>query len=386
VLWLAPTAWAALATTFLVRLGSWAPDDFYITYRYARNLAGGDGFVYNAGERVFGTTDPGVGLLLAAGHAATGIDVPWLAAGLFALGLVSTATLLLVTAARERRIEALIGGTLLVASSVFWRNQGAAAPLLLAVLVAAAALAPRRPALAGLLGGAAAWLRPDAALALPLLALLRWRAVRRPSWPLLAAGVAIIATGLAAAWWYFGAPLPNTLGAKLDMATAARRAASAFWQRAAATQLPYHFGDAWPLVGGAGFVGAVAMLRRGSPGERLVAAYGIAIAVAYTLLGVPFFGWYLLPTYAALLYGVAWAAAGTARWAGRLAGRPAASVSRSTAVPPATVAGPATATAGVSLPTRALIPAGAFALAAVIAAAPLGVLSHHVVHEVGINS
>ena len=31
-------------------------DDPYITYRYARNLADGRGFIYNEGERVLGTT------------------------------------------------------------------------------------------------------------------------------------------------------------------------------------------------------------------------------------------------------------------------------------------------------------------------------------------
>src|SRR3990172_3958313 len=41
-------------------------DDAYITFRYARNLANGVGFVYNAGERVLGTTTPAYTLLLAA--------------------------------------------------------------------------------------------------------------------------------------------------------------------------------------------------------------------------------------------------------------------------------------------------------------------------------
>ena len=33
-------------------------DDAYITFRYARNVATGVGFVYNAGDRVLGTTTP----------------------------------------------------------------------------------------------------------------------------------------------------------------------------------------------------------------------------------------------------------------------------------------------------------------------------------------
>jgi hypothetical protein len=33
-------------------------DDAYITYRYARNISVGRGFVYNEGESVLGTTTP----------------------------------------------------------------------------------------------------------------------------------------------------------------------------------------------------------------------------------------------------------------------------------------------------------------------------------------
>jgi len=33
-------------------------DDAYITFRYARNLADGLGFVYNPGQQVLGTTTP----------------------------------------------------------------------------------------------------------------------------------------------------------------------------------------------------------------------------------------------------------------------------------------------------------------------------------------
>src|SRR3990170_6336850 len=41
-------------------------DDAYITFRYARNLLAGNGFVFNPGERVLGTTTPLYTLLLAA--------------------------------------------------------------------------------------------------------------------------------------------------------------------------------------------------------------------------------------------------------------------------------------------------------------------------------
>src|SRR4030067_3215000 len=41
-------------------------DDAYITFRYARNLLAGNGFVFNPGERVLGTTTPLFTLVLSA--------------------------------------------------------------------------------------------------------------------------------------------------------------------------------------------------------------------------------------------------------------------------------------------------------------------------------
>ena len=47
-----------LAVSFSMIYGNLAQDDAYITYRYARNIALGKGFVYNEGEWVLGTTTP----------------------------------------------------------------------------------------------------------------------------------------------------------------------------------------------------------------------------------------------------------------------------------------------------------------------------------------
>ena len=53
-------------------------DNSYITYRYARNLIGGEGFVYNPGERVQGTTTPLYTFLMAGiGYFAGGPQAPF---------------------------------------------------------------------------------------------------------------------------------------------------------------------------------------------------------------------------------------------------------------------------------------------------------------------
>jgi len=82
-----------LTLALLARLvpGERTVDDAYITFRYARNLVEGRGFVYNPGERMLGTTTPLYTLLLAGIALVTGSrDFPALALAVNALaGAVS---------------------------------------------------------------------------------------------------------------------------------------------------------------------------------------------------------------------------------------------------------------------------------------------------------
>ncbi len=298
-------------------MGAWAVDDFYITYRYALNLATGQGFVFNPGERVFGTTDPGLGLLLALLRWLSGVPVEWLASGLFALCLVACAMLVARSAAREGFLpEALLGGTLVVASSLFWVNNGAAAPCALLLLLAAAGLAGTRPGLSGLAAGIAVWVRPDSGLAVLGLGVLELARARRIPWRLALTAGAVILAGLGVAWLYFGTPLPGTLGAKASMAVAEEGSWAGplrFWLRAR-VPLERHLGEAWPVLVAVGLAGQVLLWRRAGPAGRILSLHGLGLGFAYPFLGVPFFGWYILPAVAALLYGVAFSLGATVRW------------------------------------------------------------------------
>ena len=68
-------------------------DDPYITYRYARNLAEGRGFIYNPDERVLGTTAPLYAMLLALGGLATD-DYPLLSSAVSGIALGGLALLI----------------------------------------------------------------------------------------------------------------------------------------------------------------------------------------------------------------------------------------------------------------------------------------------------
>lgn len=309
--------WAVAAAVLVFRLAGHAADDFFITYRYAWNLAHGAGFVFNPGERVFGTTDPGFGLLLALVHFVTRIPVPVVGTLLFAAGLVTALALLLREGrGRAERATLVLGGSLVMASSFLWANHGAAETLVLALLAGAATLAPRRPGLAGALAGAAVWCRPDAGLGVALLTVLLWRDERRL--PRRFAGTAgvVVLGGLALAWLYFGSPLPATLEGKRIMAEARGPEAWAglerFWARAGSL-LARHWGAGWLAIAALGLVGQWPLLVRGGRGLRTVVLYGLAVGVAYPLLGVPFFPWYVVPTVAALLLGLAAFAVGLGR-------------------------------------------------------------------------
>ncbi|HMB54394.1 MAG TPA: hypothetical protein VKU40_13830, partial [Thermoanaerobaculia bacterium] len=318
---------ALVAAPFAYRFVDYAVDDFFITYRYADNLADGDGLVFNPGERVFGTTAAGLALLLAAGNGVTGVAIPRLATALTWLSLVALATLLFTEAHQRRRgAEAIAGGLLVVSSLFVWLHNGSEIHPALLMLAGAAALAhldrPRSDATAGVLAGFVAWLRPDAVLGTGIVGVLAWWRRRRLPWVYGVVAAVLLAAGLAAAWAWFGDALPVTLGAKRLQARwqpGTWPSGLAFWPAAARHVGAYSAGRMlWPIVA-VGALGLVPMLRQGGPAMRALVLYAAALFVAYPLLGVPLYPWYALPLLVVLLYGYAFAAGAAARWLWRLA-------------------------------------------------------------------
>ena len=203
-------------------------DDAYITFRYARNILSGYGFVFNPGERVMGTTTGLYTLLMTGLGALAGgpqANFPLIAALVNALADGLTCLLIF---AIGKRIHARFAG---IAAALAWAVApfsvtfaigGLETSLYVFLLTASAyAYLEDRQSWAALLAGLSFLTRPDAViLILPLgLDWLYCILHHKKSWPYLRTIAAFLVPVLAwsgFATLYFGSPIPNSIQAKLN--------------------------------------------------------------------------------------------------------------------------------------------------------------------------
>jgi hypothetical protein len=216
----------ALAARFIP--GPRSIDDSYITFRYARNLVSGAGFVFNPGERVQGTTTPLYALLMAGlALPAGGAAAPFPELALAVNALADAATCLLLWQI-GRRLGAEWAGLAAAAVwsiapySVTFAIGGMETSLYVFLLTAMmAAYLWKRRSLTTLCAALALLTRPDAILLVGPLALDRlWRAFRKNSNEKLEWGETLAFLLPCLAWGvfatlYFGGPIPHSVTAKL---------------------------------------------------------------------------------------------------------------------------------------------------------------------------
>lgn len=202
-------------------------DDSYITFRYARNLLAGEGFVYNIGQPVQGTTTPlytflmaGIGLLTGGAEA----NFPLNALVLNALADAATCTLLIRLGRRAGAewpgLAAALAWAVAPFSVTFAIGGLETSVYVLLLTGLALAYAEQRRALTGLLGALAILTRPDAVILVGPLILDRLvRAFRKTDGPLNARELLaflIPTLGWAAfATLTFGSPIPHSVQAKV---------------------------------------------------------------------------------------------------------------------------------------------------------------------------
>lgn len=291
-------------------------DDQYITITYARNLAAGNGFVYNGGSPSLGTTTPLFTLTLAALEWAVPV-MPLDRAGLYLSAVCWLLNAWCVVLFR-RSLGLGFAGAVAVAISVLSIHEayvgGEYAMFGLLLLLSAVCFGQRRWLLCGVCTGLLYMTRGEGGLLLPLIALAHgwgwWREKER-NWgallvPLVLIGVGFLLTaGVWSAWaWHtFGSPLPHTLRMKMLQARQDAASLGGYFQGMLWRAMRGEWGVPafqfftplrvilWALA----MLGVGMVVRRGGPWALIVGWTALYVGT-YTALTLPGYSfWYGLP-------------------------------------------------------------------------------------------
>jgi hypothetical protein len=229
-----PLALFVLAVFVRLLPGERLIDDAYITFRYARNIVDGLGFVYNPGERVLGTTTPFYTLLLAGLSAIFGTShLPEISIWINAIADGVTCALLVplgVAMSGQRRVGIVAGVLYAIAPfSVTFAIGGMETSVLVLLLIATGLLYLERRAEWALTATLALLTRPDALIFIGPMAAdfsirylaeiiaahraktaLPWKTILKP----LALFLLPSLPWLIFATLYFGSPIPHSITAK----------------------------------------------------------------------------------------------------------------------------------------------------------------------------
>jgi arabinofuranosyltransferase len=334
--WLLIAGLTALALAARLVPGERTVDDAYITFRYARNVVEGVGFVYNPGEHVLGTTTPLYTLLMAGLALVTGSrDFPALALAVNALAGGLSVGLLYALGKQLNGHPAPAAAIALLWAlsphSVTFAIGGMETDLTIALLIAAAYThVTNRPRAMAILSALALLARPDAAILLGLLWLDLLLARRRVPWHEGLIALAILAPWLIFGTLYFGSPITNSVSAK--SAAYLIPPNSAFLRLLQHYATPFFEQNVLPPQGifvalvvycGLCTLGSIDALHRDRKAWPLI-AYPFAYFAVFALANPLIFRWYLsppVPFYFLLIVIGVWT---VARDLGKLLGRHAA--------------------------------------------------------------
>ena len=281
--------WAKLPT---------AAEDAYITFRYARNFAVGNGLIYNPGERVMGFTSPLWTLWSALGWRLFGSPVEWARVWAIAGDVVTMA----LGAALLRRHCGRPAAWCFAWFFAAWPFFAAVAisgmdtGIMLTLMMIAAALVESGSGLSGPALAALVLVRPEGVAAAAVIALgARWRDR--------AVALVLAGLGVASLWVYFGSPIPQSVLAKAGIYGHPGPIAGRFWwdwlipfpvTGAPRITEGIHLFLLSALMAPAAVMGVPVLWRVRRSAVGLVTGAALLIWLGYALLGVAYFFWYLV--------------------------------------------------------------------------------------------
>ncbi|MBN1815706.1 MAG: hypothetical protein JXA14_27980 [Anaerolineae bacterium] len=206
-------AMVALAFAWVYR--NFAQDDAFITYRYARNLANGYGFVYNRGESVLGTTTPLYTLLLAALALVFTRDIPLISHFVSALSLWVSGVALYNLGRQRSRHLAVAAALVFASNPLLISSVGMETLFLIALmLMTLVTYCNKKLWLTGFLLGLLLLTRLETVLFAGILGVhFLWQRKQLPYWLLIP--VVVIFPWLVFAWRTFGSVIPHSAQTKM---------------------------------------------------------------------------------------------------------------------------------------------------------------------------
>lgn len=282
-----------------------AAEDAYITFRYARHLAVGNGLVYNPGPPVMGFTSPLWTVWSALGWRLLHDPVTW-ARFWSVAGDVTTLVLVASMLRRHAGRAAAWAFAWFFAAWPFFSAvtvSGMETGVMLTLIVVAAALVERRSHVAGPALAALALMRPEGIAAAALIALgARWRDR--------AIALGLAGLGIGWLWSVFGSPIPQSVIAKAGIYGHPGPWTGRFWWDwfvpfpiAGTPKISegIHLFLFSVLLAPAAVTGAPVAWRLRRSALGMVAGAALLVWLGYALLGVAYFFWYLVVPLAGVL-------------------------------------------------------------------------------------
>jgi hypothetical protein len=292
----------ALSCGWLYR--NFTQDDAFITYRYARNIASGHGFVYNLNEPVLGTTTPLYTLVLALLGKLSGQDIRLISHLISVLSLWISGIILYYLGRGSGTLQAAAVALVFISNPLLISAIGMETFFLIAILLLALkSYVKEKFKLTGVLLGLLLLTRYETMLFAGLLGmhfLVRRRQL--PVW--LISTATLFAIWIVFAWYTFGHIIPQSALAKLTVLTAGDGypfpLGAAIWWRVYGAQTTWYY-TLLPLA----IFGSYSALRNKMHEQAyiLVLAWSGIYFVAASLVAGSF-SWYygpLIPGFSILL-------------------------------------------------------------------------------------
>lgn len=192
---------------------NYTAEDAYITYQFAKQIHTGNGFVFNTGVPIYGTTTPLFALILAGWLFVS--DNIVLGSKIIGLAAMLGGLIFLYFSFRDKK-AGLIAISIMTVSLKLIAEQtmGMETPLIFLFMAGSLwGYSKNKPYFTGLMCGLLLWTRVDTVVY--VVVLLASHVYQRKEWEKFLVGTLIYVPWIVFATLYFGSPIPHTITAKI---------------------------------------------------------------------------------------------------------------------------------------------------------------------------